>query len=332
MTADVIDAIDAAPRPLGDVIEAGSGPRRDRVRSGRRRVVSLVVCIWIGLALVAPATWSAEESDPVFDDIFDEAFDPGPNQYPDPIETVNRGTFAFNRQVDRWILDPITRAYRFVVPKPVRLSFARVFLNLGSTSTLANDLLQLEWKDAGVTGARLVLNTTFGIAGLFDVAAKVGLEGHSSDFGQTLALAGVPSGPYLVLPLLGPANVRDGSGLVIDAFFQPTYYVIGPADLLIGPSEILIYTGSEGISTRDQHFLALKALEDSSVDFYATLRSGYFQQRVDEIWGRRSGHRTTEEPGLYERDDQEHGGADDPLAFDELERVEDALAAQQNAP
>jgi phospholipid-binding lipoprotein MlaA len=253
------------------------------------------------LTIALPALggdFDGDEPDPLFDEYFDDEFDDHTFGYPDPLESTNRGVFAFNRQVDKWILDPVTRAYRYVVPQPVRLALSRVFINLGSTKTIVNDFLQLEWVDASVTTSRLVINTTVGIVGLFDVAAKVGLEGHESDFGQTLALAGVPSGPYLVLPVLGPSDVRDGLGTAIDGFFQPTYYIIGPADLLIGPTEILLYSGSSGISTRDRHFLELKALEDSSVDFYAALRSGFYQQRVEEIWGRRSNHRTTEEPGL----------------------------------
>ncbi len=238
------------------------------------------------------------EPDPLFDDLFDEEFDVPPTGYPDPLESTNRGVFAFNRQVDRWILDPVTKAYRWAVPKPARDAIARVFTNLGSTKTLVNDFLQLEWTDAGVTGSRLVINSSLGIAGLFDVAEMMGLEGHESDFGQTLALAGTPSGPYVVLPVLGPANVRDGVGTVVDGFFQPTYYILGPSNLLLGPTEILLYSGGSGLSTRDRHYLELKALEDSSVDFYAALRSGYYQDRVDEIWSRRDDHRTTQEPHL----------------------------------
>jgi phospholipid-binding lipoprotein MlaA len=263
-----------------------------RTAAGAARVIVFVL---LALFLALPSI-AEDEPDPLFDDFFDE-FDDGPISYPDPAEDTNRNIFAFNRQVDKWILDPVTKAYRYAVPKPVRLALSRVFVNLGSTKTLVNDVFQLEWIDAGVTTSRLVVNTTIGIAGLFDVAAKMGLEPHESDFGQTLALAGVSSGPYLILPFLGPGNVRDAFGTVIDGFFQPTYYIIGPADLLIGPTEILLYSGSSGISTRDRHFLALKALEGSSVDFYATLRSGYYQQRVDEIWGRRDDHRTTAEPG-----------------------------------
>ena len=236
------------------------------------------------------------EPDPLFDDIFDEDYEEEPVGYPDPAEATNRGTLAFNRVVDKWLLDPVTEAYQFLVPTPARIAISRVFLNLSSTKVLVNDLLQFEWIDASVTGARLVVNSTAGIAGLFDVADWMGLEAHESDFGQTLALAGTPSGPYVVLPILGPSNVRDGIGTVIDGFFQPTYYILGPADLIIGPTEILLYSGSSGLSTRERHFAELKALEDSSIDFYAALRSGYYQDRVAEIWGRRDDHRTTEEP------------------------------------
>lgn len=281
----------------------------------------VVVLLGLSICLAAPsfADIADDGPDPLFDDLFDEDFDESPAQYPDPIESANRGIFAFNRQVDKWILDPVTKAYRYVVPKPVRVALSRAFINLGSTKTIVNDFLQLEWEDATVSTTRLVLNTTIGIAGLFDVAAKIGLNGHNSDFGQTLALSGVPSGPYLVIPVLGPATVRDGLGTVIDGFFQPTYYIIGPANLLIGPTEILLYTGTSGISTRDRHYLALKALEESSVDFYATLRSGYYQQRIEEIWGRRKDHLTTAEPLLGDFDfevDFEGRAYADPLDED----------------
>ncbi|MBW2427227.1 MAG: VacJ family lipoprotein, partial [Deltaproteobacteria bacterium] len=190
------------------------------------------------------------------------------------------------------------------------------FLNLGSTRTLANDLLQLEWKDAGVTTSRLLINTTIGIAGFFDVAAKMGLERHESDFGQTLALAGTPSGPYLMLPVLGPSTLRDGSGIAVDGFFQPTFYVLGP-------TELLVYAGSSGLSTRDRHFVELKALEDSAIDVYAAMRNGFYQDRVGAIWGRREGHRTSMEPSIARelegRGDGETPEDPDPLFDDEVD-------------
>ncbi len=243
-----------------------------------------------------------EDPDPLFDDSFDEDLDGAQAAYPDPIESTNRGVLAFNRQLDRWILDPVTRAYQFAVPKPARNAVSRFFLNLGSTKTLVNDFLQLEWKDAGVTATRLVVNTSFGLLGLFDVAEKIGLPGHESDFGQTLALAGTPSGPYLVLPLLGPSNLRDGFGGVVDGFFQPTYYILGPMNVTLGPifmqspTAILLYGGSSGLTLRDRNFARLQDLESSSVDYYAAMRSGYYQDRVGQIWSRRTDHRTTHEP------------------------------------
>jgi len=277
-----------------------------RPRRGRTARVRLLVLL-LSLSLLVTAPLLAEETanidaDPEYDDPFgdewDDEWDDMPMGYPDPLESSNRKLFAFNRQVDKWILDPVTKAYRYAVPKPVRVALSRVFINLGSTKTLVNDVLQLEWVDASVTTGRFLVNTTLGVGGLFDVAAEFGLEGHESDFGQTLALAAVPSGPYIVLPLLGPGTVRDGLGTVIDGFFQPTFYIIGPANLLVGPTEILLYSGSSGISIRDRHFLELKALEESSVDFYSALRNGYYQQRIDKIWGNRPGHRTSSEPSL----------------------------------
>ena len=275
--------------------------RRGTEGAGRGSLVLapfLLAMAWVEPSFAEGAGDLDAEPDPLFDDFFDEEFDE-PAGYPDPLETTNRGTFAFNRQLDRWILDPVTEGYRWLVPEGGRQAISRVFANLGSTKTLVNDLLQLEWTDASVTTGRMVVNTTVGLLGLFDVAEKIGLEAHESDFGQTLALAGTPSGPYLVLPLLGPATIRDGIGVAIDGFFQPTYYILGPSNVLFGPTEILLYTGSSGISTRERHYLELKSLEDSSIDFYAAMRSGYYQDRIAQIWTRRPGHRTTEEPPQF---------------------------------
>lgn len=257
----------------------------------------------------APEADPVAEPDPLFDESFDEDLEETPATYPDPLESTNRGVLAFNRQVDRWLLDPVTRAYQFAVPKPARNAISRFFLNLGSTKTLVNDCLQLEWKDAGVTAVRLVVNTSFGVVGLFDVAGEVGLPGHESDFGQTLALAGTPSGPYLMLPVLGPSNLRDGFGVAVDGFFQPTYYLLGPMTVTLGPvimqspGAILLYGGSSGLTLRDRNFARLKDLESSSVDYYAAMRSGYYQDRVGQIWTRRTGHRTSEEPAPLSRDE-----------------------------
>ena len=231
--------------------------------------------------------------------------------FPDPLEPVNRKVLLFNQQLDRFLLDPITRFYRFIVPDPAKRAVRRAFDNLGATSVMVNDVLQCEWKDAGVTAGRFVLNSTFGMAGFVDVAAEVGLPEHSSDFGQTLALAGVPSGPFLLLPVLGPTNARDGVGYVVDLFFRPTTWLIGPGNLLFLNSEVLfgpgeqlvlntIQTGSTGIALREEHSEELRMLRESSVDYYAALRNAYYQNRTAEIWSRREHHRRGGEPDLGE--------------------------------
>jgi phospholipid-binding lipoprotein MlaA len=233
------------------------------------------------------------EDDPLFDDdmaedeydpLFDDEFEDTPVGFPDPFETPNRGILHFNQFIDTWLLDPVTIVYRFVLPEPVRRSVRFFFDNLNSTQILVNDGLQLEWKDTGITTFRFLINSTVGIGGLFDPAAYWGIEGHYSDFGQTLAIAGAPSGPYLLLPLLGPTTIRDGIGLGVDTLLHPTFYLLGGTD-------ILLFTGTEGLTERARHYEELKALEESSIDFYAAMRSGFYQNRQSQIWSRRQDRR-----------------------------------------
>lgn len=206
--------------------------------------------------------------------------------FPDPLETMNRPILRFNQELDRWVLDPLTRAYRFVVPGFARRAIRRVLLNIDSPPVIANDLLQLEFKDAGVTLLRLLVNSTFGIGGLIEAAETLGLEPHQSDFGQTLALAETPSGPFLILPVLGPSNARDGFGQIVDAFLRPTTYVFP----FLSPQQ-LFFPGTLGITLRESQIDALKALEKGSVDYYAALRNAVYQNRQAHIWGRREHRR-----------------------------------------
>jgi len=202
----------------------------------------------------------------------------------DPFEPVNRRTLRMNGFLDHWVFDPVTSAYAFVVPGPARLAVRRFLVNLNSPVVLANDVLQLAPVDAAVTVSRFAVNSTLGIGGLFDPATKFGLQGHSADFGETLALCGVPSGPYLILPALGPTTARDGTGYLVDLLFQPMTYLLTPAPTLI------IYTSiqqsSVGLAAKDAHAAQLQALEASSIDFYATLRSAYYQDRMAAIQAR----------------------------------------------
>jgi phospholipid-binding lipoprotein MlaA len=197
----------------------------------------------------------------------------------DPLEPVNRGFFALNRGIDYVLLDPFTTAYEFVVPVEGRRAVRRVFRNLSSARTLANDILQLEFRDAIVTTARFAINTTLGLGGLFDPAANFGLARHESDFGETLARAGMGAGPYLVLPLFGPTTFRDGVGSAVDGFLEPQFWLLGPG------SRLLLNSG-DGLSLRDEHQGDLRHLQESAVDYYAALRSAYLLDREGEIRGR----------------------------------------------
>lgn len=231
----------------------------------------------------APAV-AAPAPTPAADDEFELDVTDEPTGFPDPLESTNRRVLWFDDQLARWVVDPVVNVYQFILPGPVRRAVRRFFLNVNSPSVLVNDLLQREWRDASITIQRFTVNTTVGIGGLFDPAAAIGLERHSSDFGQTLALSGVSSGPYLVLPFFGPNTTRDAFGGVVDLFLQPTLYFLPFV-------QIFIYEGSFGLSTRDAYDEAIGALRESSVDYYSSLANAYYQTRTAEIWGRRGHHR-----------------------------------------
>jgi phospholipid-binding lipoprotein MlaA len=190
----------------------------------------------------------------------------------DPLEPLNRHILTFNHGVDAVLLDPLTEAYAFLVPELARQSVRNAFANLNAPVILVNDLLQLEGRDAFVTTARFVINTTMGMGGLFDAAATMGLEPHVSNFSETLSTAGVPMGPYLVLPLLGPTTVRDGFGTVVDLAMSPQVYIL-PV------TSVMLVAGGDGFSLRERHADDLAALRESSVDYYAALRSAYLDRR-----------------------------------------------------
>ena len=147
------------------------------------------------------------------------------------------------------------------------------FGNLNEPVVFANDLLQLEFEDTGTVAARFLVNSTVGLAGLFDVASEIGLPPHEADFGQTLHAYGVGPGPYLVLPLLGPSNLRDSAGLAVDTLLNPFTW-------LLEREENLIIAAGQGLVRREELLAPLDALGESSVDYYAALRSLYYQDRA----------------------------------------------------
>lgn len=221
-----------------------------------------------------------DEPDPLFDD--DEWFDETTG-YPDPLEEPNRAVLVFNQGLDTFLLGPITNFFGWVTPDPVKYGLRNFFANLNTPVVLINDMLQLEWFDAVTTTGAFVINTTVGIAGFFEPAAYIGMPRHESDFGQTLALARVPSGPYLMLPVTGPSTARGTVGSVVDFFLRPNTWIL--------PVSNIYYYSGEGVVTLEHHREKMQELERSSVDYYSVLRSAYYQTRTEAIWGRREGRR-----------------------------------------
>ena len=175
--------------------------------------------------------------------------------------------------VDFLVLKPIAGVYGFVTPGRAKQSVRNLVRNLKSPVVLANDLLQFEGTDAAVTVGRLVVNTTVGVLGLFEVADEIGLDYHPADFGQTLHSYGAGPGPYLVLPILGPSTLRDGVGIGVDILFDPLTYLV---DLETG----LMITGGKTVVRREELIEPLDELRAGAVDYYAALRSAYFQDRA----------------------------------------------------
>lgn len=237
---------------------------------------------FVALAEVLPAAAPAA-SDPYAvdadlyaeDEDWDDAAPPALAE-PDPFEGANRRLLSFNNGVDRFLLDPASKAYGFIMPDPAERAVLRAFTNLNSPAVFVNDVFQFEFKRAGVTFSRFLVNSTVGLAGLFDVARSMGLEGHTSDFGQTMANVGIGSGPYIVIPLLGPSTARDAIGFGVDLLFRPLFYLLGPLDFLI------VGTGN-GFVVRSSYADELEALREGSVDYYSTLRNAYFQRRSEQL-------------------------------------------------
>lgn len=188
----------------------------------------------------------------------------------DPFEGFNRAIFSFNMTLDRWLLKPVARGYDFVMPGFAKTGVGNFFDNIGEVTNVANDILQWKWKRAGKDTGRFAINTTLGIVGLFDVASKMGIdESEGEDFGQTLAVWGVPQGNYLVLPFLGPSSVRGVGGLVGDIYTSP----------LIAVNDEEVYWGLLALQTVHDRAELLALEELASGDLYVFLREAYLQRR-----------------------------------------------------
>jgi phospholipid-binding lipoprotein MlaA len=202
------------------------------------------------------------------------AVPPGPRDARDPLERFNRSMYRFNDVVDRGVARPVAVAYTKVTPRPVRKGISNFLSNFSYPVVIANDLLQAKGRQALRDTGRLVVNTTVGIGGLFDPASRWGLAANNEDFAQTLGRWGVPAGPYLMLPVLGPSTVTDTVGRIGDQFVEPRTYVTGPANRVLWGLNIL--DARAGLLETDQ-------VIRRAFDPYVFVRNAYLQRRAFQI-------------------------------------------------
>jgi len=203
----------------------------------------------------------------------------------DCFEGVNRATFKFNQVLDGAIFEPIAKVYK-VLPSSVRAGTSNVLDNLSNLVTIPNNILQGDFKKAGQNTGRLVVNTTLGILGIFDVANGMGfLEYEKEDYGQTLGTMGVKEGCYLVLPILGPSTTRDAAGSIVNLMGGDPWYnaTIKNGTKSFQESDYYISRASTGVDFRAKNIDSFENLEKNSMDFYASIRSLYLQDRQRKI-------------------------------------------------
>ncbi len=201
----------------------------------------------------------------------------GANDPRDPWEGMNRGTFKFNDTLDKAVMKPIATGYDTIVPGPVKTGVNNFYENVADIATGLNNILQGKPVDGINDLGRVVMNTIFGVAGIFDVASEAGLEKHSEDFGQTLGVWGVPSGPYFVIPFLGPSTARDAPARVVDPSWAYGYYIDNPT--LSWSTWAL-----DQVRTRANLLKAEKVLDEAALDKYQFLRDAWLQRRRNQVY------------------------------------------------
>jgi phospholipid-binding lipoprotein MlaA len=194
----------------------------------------------------------------------------------DRFERYNRAVYQFNDGLDRAIAKPVAKTYVQVTPASVRTGVGNFFENLSYPSTVANDLLQLKFRLFATDSLRLVVNTTVGVGGLFDPATKMGIPTGNEDLGQTLGYWGVPAGPYLMLPIFGPATVRDTAGGVVDSLYTDPLHYLGSPSVEYGLTAL-------GMLHNRSELLSLESTLDNAYDPYAITRSAYLQRREYQV-------------------------------------------------
>ena len=195
----------------------------------------------------------------------------------DPWEPFNENMFEFNRNLDRYVLKPVAKGYNVVMPEPFQVVIANGFDNIRFVPRFVNSLLQGKWGGAGRELSRFLINSTLGIGGLFDAAKYWGIEKSREDFGQTLAVWGAGSGPYLILPFMEPLTVRDGIGKAVDGAMDPLSYVLpfiwDRLGMKIGDT----------VNDRSLNLELFQGFEESVIDMYSAVRHGYLRRREQLI-------------------------------------------------
>jgi len=198
----------------------------------------------------------------------------------DPLEGMNRGIYKFNDVADKALIKPVATVYKTITPSPIRTGFNNFFSNLGSITTVLNDLFQFKFANAFTDAGRFVINSTFGIAGFIDVAGMDNIERHKEDFGQTLGYWGVGSGPYLVLPIFGPSSVRDTTGMLFDTVTtDPITYTHNIGEVRLHNQLRL----AQLIDKRTELLTATDLIDEASLDPYAFMRDAYLQRRASLV-------------------------------------------------
>ena len=229
-----------------------------RLMTGKKRAA--IGCLVAGAMAVAGPAWAEETAR-------------------DPFEGFNRGMFAVNEGLDTVVFRPVAQAYDFAVPLPAKAGVGSFFGNIADFRNVLNNALQGKLADAGSDLGRLLINSTVGIFGLFDVASELGLEKHDEDFGQTLAVWGWGHSSFVFWPILGPRTVRDTGGWVVDAYSDPTWYTLNKSVAARNSLVALRF-----VDVRASLLPSDKVVEEAALDKYAYVRDAYLQRRRNQIF------------------------------------------------
>ena len=252
--------------------------------------------------LLADASGTSKPASDAMEKPPDDLFDPfaksgedGIEEY-DPWEPLNTKIFEFNRQVDRWVLKPVAQGYNFVMPDPVQIGISNLFYNLRFPSRFLNNVFQGKVRGAATEMGRFMLNTTFGLGGLYDVAKDMDITTPEEDTGQTLGFYGVKPGPYVVLPLLPPFNVRDLVGFAGDIALNPINWLAAPIIEIDGVPSVIAHKNRmtstmvqlggrvfEIVNDRSLNLEKFQGVEEATLDLYAAVRNAYLQKRARAI-------------------------------------------------